>query len=84
MVVQGVKNPLVDLLALDDKTLDEVFFLFVWFFFDLRAWASQNQPLPFLAVFAPPRSLPFSAAGLWRLYTASLNVVVNQNGKGEQ
>lgn len=25
MVVQGVKNPLVDLLALDDKTLDEVF-----------------------------------------------------------
>lgn len=26
MVVQGVRNPLVDLLALDDKTLDEVFF----------------------------------------------------------
>lgn len=26
MVVQGVKNPLVDLMALDDKTLDEVFF----------------------------------------------------------
>lgn len=25
MVVQGVKNPLVDILALDDKTLDEVF-----------------------------------------------------------
>lgn len=24
MVVQGVKNPLVDLLSLDDKTLDEV------------------------------------------------------------
>lgn len=23
MVVQGVRNPLVDLLALDDKTLDE-------------------------------------------------------------
>lgn len=26
MVVQGVKNPLVDLMALDDKTLDEVVF----------------------------------------------------------
>lgn len=26
MVVQGVKNPLVDLLSLEDKTLDEVRF----------------------------------------------------------
>lgn len=26
MVVQGVKNPLVDLMALEDKTLDEVRF----------------------------------------------------------
>lgn len=26
MVVQGVKNPLVDLLSLEDKTLDEVGF----------------------------------------------------------
>lgn len=26
MVIQGVKNPLVDLLSLEDKTLDEVRF----------------------------------------------------------
>lgn len=36
MVVQGVKNPLVDLLSLEDKTLDEV---------RLSEMISQLQPL---------------------------------------
>lgn len=35
MVVQGVKNPLVDLLSLEDKTLDEVRF---------TEMMSQSQP----------------------------------------
>lgn len=44
MVVQGVRNPLVDLLALDDKTLDEVF-------------SSRNQSESSLPVFSLERFL---------------------------
>lgn len=48
MVGQGVKNPLVDLLALDDKTLDEVFL--------------TRKPEPMIFPVSPPPSVSLTSS----------------------
>lgn len=55
MVVQGVKNPLVDLLSLEDKTLDEVRF---------PEMMSQSQPQHTNQNHLPVQ-LSFSSSSVW-------------------
>lgn len=69
MVVQGVKNPLVDLLSLEDKSLDEV------------RWTASCRNITFLL---SSSSNTFCDKGLWSLHSGALNFQCKQDAKGEQ
>lgn len=72
MVVQGVKNPMVDLQSLDDKLLDEVMLKTLDHYMNTVS-ISKVRILPILL---------FLSSGL-RLLNGSFHIQLHQNGKRE-